>query len=126
MRMWTILPLAVVGILLVVACSKREAPATGPATNEYTLKIKRTAGLKLDLLLITKPTADSIERESAEVTVPFSKDFKAVNYAAWIDAELKGQEGNYKMTVLTDGKPGSYVAGEVREGVKDSGLLNNL
>ena len=126
MRIWTTLLVVVVGILLVGACSKREGPATGRAVNDYILKTEGTAWLKLDLLLITKPTADSIERESTEVTVPFSKDFKAVKYAAWIDAEFRGQEGNYKMSVLRDGKPGSYAAGKVREGVKDSARLSNL
>ena len=70
--------LVVVAIISAVSMGckeERQSQSDAPAFKDFTLNIEGTAGLELDMLLITKPTSDSIERETTTVTVPFSKSF---------------------------------------------------
>jgi hypothetical protein len=125
------LVIAGMGLLMLVGCAKRPSPtAAAPTVNRYRLTIQGTDGLRLDLLLITKPTEGEIERYESEVTVPllapYTMDFEALKCAVWVDGEFRGQEGQYRMRLTTNGRLTSEVDGRVRKGHKTSGVLHDL
>jgi hypothetical protein len=63
--------------------------------NEYTIVVRGTKGVKLRLLLITKPSASRAPmRQSRIVTVPFQMTFKAKSFHAWFDTLKEGMSGN--------------------------------
>jgi len=71
-------------LVMTAAC---QPPTRSPAVQkDYALNIEGTPGLALNLLVITKPTTGSIERETISVTIPFTKEFKAVGCAVWLGA----------------------------------------
>jgi hypothetical protein len=64
------------------------------ALKKYTLRVEGTAGVRLDLLLITKPTTNAgPTREAARITVPFSKEFEAARCFVWLDTLPDGAGG---------------------------------
>jgi len=127
MRTCRPLVIAGMGLLMLVGCAKRPPPpAPAPTANQYRLAIQGTAGLRLDLLLITKPTEGEIERYESEVTVPYTRDFEALKCAVWVDGEFRGQKGQYRMSLTTNGSITSEVDGRVRKGHKTSGVMHDL
>jgi hypothetical protein len=127
MKSSTSLFLLVAGTILFTGCSQTAPVPSAPALHDYQLQIEGTAGLRLDLLLITKPTDNSLEREMTQITLPFSRDFQTVKCAVWVDAEFRGQEGEYRMELRKDGSAaGSKVSGIVKKGSKESGSLYDL
>lgn len=111
----------------VTGCRDGREPAQQTLVNQYVLKIEGTAGLKVDLLVIAKPTVDSLERLiDEEVVLPYSKEFEGVKCAIWLDAPYKGQDGDYKMSLTTKGVGTSSESGFVKGGSRCTGALHDL
>jgi len=114
---------------VVVGCKeKRQSQSVASDIRDFTVSIEGTSDLELDLLLITKPSSDSIERETTTVKVPFSKSFRAVKCVVWIDQEFRGKAGKYRVVLKEHGKPfGEHVyEGRSEEGHKRSARLGML
>jgi hypothetical protein len=82
--------------------------------NEYVLEVAGVMGVQLDMLLITKPSADANpERESERITVPFTRKFSGAKCYAWFDTlpnNGSGKEGNdYHIVLKRNGKPAAEV-----------------
>jgi hypothetical protein len=105
---------------------KTKAAGDVDVEKEFTIRIEGDAGLEVDMLLITKPTANSIERENVTVTVPFNKDFRAVNCVVWIDNEYRGREGQYRVILSQDGQTRGELEMGIKKGNKHSGRLGIL
>ena len=93
------LGLTVAGVLLAGTTLIKVLPAqpssstrNAKQTRNYDLTIKGTPGVRLNLLLISKPTTRGGPERLVQqkVTVPFSKTFSATSCYAWLD-ELPGQ-----------------------------------
>ena len=111
----------------ITCCEKGKAPSEQPSLNNYILKIEGTPGLRVDLLVILKPTTNTIERlVNEEVVLPYSKEFSGVKCAVWLDAPYKGQDGIYKMSLTTVGVGTSSDSGNVTEAIGGSGSLSDL
>jgi hypothetical protein len=122
-----LLVLAAIVSAAALGCKEERQPQSGAATiRDFTLNIEGTAGLEVDMLLITKPSSGSIERETATVTVPFSKSFRSVKCVVWIDHEFRGKAGEYRVVLKEDGKPSGELEGRIEEGHKGSGRLGML
>ena len=124
---------AILQIVAVIVCAlaggcedEGQSQSAGTKVKDFTLSIEGDAGLEVDMLLIRKPTANSIEREAATVTVPLSKSFRAAKCAVWIDHEFRGRAGEYRVVLKEDGKPIGELECKVKEGNKGSGRLGTL
>ena len=83
--------------------------------------------MELDMLLITKPTANSIERENVTIAVPFTKSFEAVKCVVWFDGEYRGgREGKCYVTLTRNGETTGELGMRVERGHKHSGRLGIL
>jgi len=121
--------LIVVAVVSAVAVGCKEQPepqSAAAAIRDFTLNVEGTPGLEVDMLLITKPTSGSIERETATVTVPFAKSFRAVKCVVWIDHQFRGKAGEYRVELKEDGEPSGEFEGRIQEGHKGSGRLGML
>jgi len=115
----------IAAVLLMTAACQPPTRSSG-AVKDYVLSIEGTQGLALNLLVITKPTAGSIERETISTVIPFTKEFKAVACAVWLDAEFKGKGGDYRMVLTRNGIATAEVSGDVKEGHKATALVHDL
>src|SRR3954454_15477794 len=96
--------------------------------NSYVLRVEGTKGVRLEMLLITKPTErDNPTRETASIAVPFSKQFTAASCYAWFDTlpgGASGQAGDeYHILLEKNGRPTAEVEGVVKPGNKATGGL---
>lgn len=129
MKICTNIMLAAMVLTLVFGCSEKSSSSNQvPASNlnDYVIEVSGTRGLQLDVLLISKPTLDSIERESACITVPYRKELKAFKCVAWIDGRFDDIEGDFRMTLTVNNNVGSVVDGRVQQGHETSGLAHDL
>ena len=117
---------ALIAASLVVAAGCEMPHRYSWSRNDYVLVIEGTQGLPVNLLLVTKPWPNSIERETISATVPFSREIKAVACAVWLDAEFKGTGGDYHMTLMKNGTSTADVSGTIKEGQKSTGLVHDL
>jgi hypothetical protein len=83
------------------------------------------------MLLITKPTTEgNPARETARITVPYTKKFSAAKCYAWFDTLPKagsGKEGDkYRIVLKSNGKVAVEVDGVIRPDVKNTGALGDL
>jgi len=91
--------LAITVTVLVFVLSLAMSPAFSNAEKganavEYTIAVEGTNGVKLPMLLITKPSTKSgPTRESKVITVPFQESFKAQSYYVWFDTLEGGASG---------------------------------
>lgn len=97
----------------------------------YRLDMKGTDGVKVHLLLITKPASNANpERREEVVTLPAQIDFKAVRCYAWIDTLPNGKSGNdgekCNVDLLIDGKRSARVEMTIKTANKQSGGLGDL
>lgn len=109
----------------------RGSAADADATHNYRLDFRGTSGVKVRLLLITKPTSNAgPERREELVTLPSQIDFKAARCYAWIDTLSKGESGNDGDTcdvyLLKDGQVSATVATRIKKQNKQSGGLGDL
>jgi hypothetical protein len=109
----------------------RGVAADAEVKQDYRLDFKGTAGVKVRLLLVTKPTATANpERREEVVTLPAQIDFKAVRCWAWIDTLPKGESGNEGDTcdvdLLKDGHVSATVETKIKKQNKQSGGLGDL
>ena len=91
------LVLACVATLLVMQVIPvlRSAENDKEAARQYTVGIEGAKGVKLTMLLITKPTPRApLTRETKVVTVPFTTTFKAQTFYVWFDTLPDGASGN--------------------------------
>lgn len=108
------------------------APKRRREINRYTIAVHGTKGVKLRLLLITKPSASRPPtRQSRIVTVPFQMTFKAKSFHAWFDTLKDGKSGNDGDRVLgnykTNGTPqGGGFGGTIRKNSQKTFSFGNL
>ena len=100
-------------------------------TNEYVLEVEGTAGVQLDMLLITKPTEDEgPTRESARITIPYKKKFSAAKCFAWLDTLPKNGSGKigdkYHIVLKRNGKPTAEGNNSIRQDVHSTTGLGDL
>lgn len=99
--------------------------------NKYVLRVEGTEGVRLEMLLITKSTARTgPKRESATITVPFSKEFSAASFYAWFDTLPGGASGKpgdtYHIFMEKNGRPDAEVEGIIKPDVHAMGGLGDL
>ena len=88
-----------IGALSVFALSLAVWPAFSNANGDanaltYTIAVEGTKGVKLRMLLVTKPSAKSgPTRESRVITVPFQQSFRAQSFYVWFDTLEDGASG---------------------------------
>src|SRR5262245_56553957 len=83
-------------ILLAASGCAADSAAQSNATplNDYSLEVEGTAGVQLDMLLITRPRPSANPtRETGRITVPYKKQFKAARCYAWFDTLPEGASG---------------------------------
>jgi hypothetical protein len=102
-----------------------------PEVNEYVLEVQGTAGVHLDMLLLTKSNANANpSRELARITVPYSKAFSAAKCWAWFDTlpdNKSGKPGDrYDIVLKRNGAATSVFVGDIQQGVKTTGGLGDL
>ena len=113
--------------ILSTGCSKQQtSTAPPPKPKKYTLSVEGTPGLRLNLLIIKKTETGSLDREDAEISLPYSKDFEAVKCAVWLDSTFRGKEGKYRMELATHGVGSSSESGNVLERAGGYSLLHDL
>lgn len=62
---------------------------------KYTIGAEGAQGVKLQMLLVTKPSAaDAPTRESKTITVPFQTTFEATSFYVWFDTLEGGKDGD--------------------------------
>jgi hypothetical protein len=115
---------------LTFAISRGAANVANPQ-HAYRLNFRGTAGVKVRLLLITKPTASANpERREETVTLPAKVDFKAARCYAWIDTLPEGKSGAEgdacNLDLLTDGQVSATVEMTIKKQNKQSGGLGDL
>ena len=121
-----ILTASVIVICFANGCSKSNSNADYKP-KDYTVKIEGTAGLELEMVLMTKPTSDSIARELKYIKVPFTQSLKSVKCEVRIQGEYRGKEGEYSMILSRNGQEiGELSEMVVKPGHKNSGRLGDL
>ena len=67
---------------------------------KYTIGVEGAQGVKLRMLLVTKPSATGAPtRESKTITVPFETTFEAASFYVWFDTLEGGKEGDRFMSI---------------------------
>ena len=98
---------------------------------KYTISVEGTKGVKLRMLLVTKPLSKSgPTRESKVITVPFQQSFKAQSFYVWFDTLEGGASGkdgdriNGTYKVNGDLQGGGFDATIKKENKKSCGFGN--
>src|SRR5919204_201357 len=119
-RYWCFSIVAIALLTCVLFLAREGTAAKAPRANEYALEVEGTAGARLDMLLIPKPTAnESPKREMARITVPYAKKFSAAKCYAWLDMLPKNGSGKpgdkYRIVLKVNGRVASEVEGVIRQ-----------
>jgi hypothetical protein len=95
--------------------------------NDYVVEISGTDGFELDMLLISKPSAGSLEREVSKIKIPYTQRLKAYKCAVWIDAEYRETGGSFTMIFVKNGIIQGRANGDVKQdGEKFSRFIGDL
>jgi len=112
----------------VFGCTEEPTQSSdAPTINDYAVEVSGTDGLELDMLLISKPTPGSLEREISKLKIPYTQRLKTYKCAVWIDAEYHGTKGSFTMTFIKNGIIQGRASGEVKQdGENSSRLIGDL
>ena len=129
-RLITTLGLLIIALAL-TQCVRRNAVADLDVVHDYRLDFKGNAGVKVHLLLITKPASHvGLGRREEVVTLPAQIDFKAVRCYAWVETLPKGESGNdgdtCNVALLRDGSVCVTVEGTIKKQNRESDGLGDM
>jgi hypothetical protein len=126
-------PLVVFAVLCLTLVLASPASRGGDELKEgqhpYRLSFQGTAGVRVRLLLVSKPTdKETPQRREEIITLPADIDLNAARCYAWIDSlPESGQPGDQcSVQLLIDGKPSSQVEWTYKADAKQSGGLGDL
>jgi hypothetical protein len=123
---------AVVGVALFSVWKRTAAQGhVGPRVKDYLLEAEGAEGVRLNLVLVYKPTADeSPVMENRTITIPCSTRFSADKCYAWFDnlpEDDGGREGDrYRVVLSINGQVKTSVELIVQHGRRKSGSLGDM